>query len=433
MGPDHAFDSFFTHTINTPTMMASRPLTPPLTDVVPTTIKMEDLQVPFDVPSPTPSALTPASQPRSTPTPSTSSDSKAVKKRKSWGQVLPEPKTALPPRKRAKTDDEKEQRRIERVKRNRLAAHNSRERKRQEYELLQEEKDKMDADLQYCKKQMAQMKAELEFYRNKYPGETVESPVVFDPTATFTTDTPDTICPAQTSASFPSPESMDSMDSPRDSLSPETPVSFETTLDSDLTQYPAVVLCDLQCQSASSMASQSLAAIWAYLTLFHLYLQSMKNLKWKTSSTLTSSQKHLLPWNPLLASLIRSISLDRPSLATTQTHSLMVFLMALMQSSLTCRVPLAQLMLATRLSQRTTSVQDVAKPTEGMMRAGLVDGGVFGNGLTRVRLRQLGRRKGVTWLKRDTKRFVASLGRERMGCGFARRRMESSRAVTLYQ
>lgn len=62
--------------------------------------------------------------------------SKQAKKRKSWGQTLPEPTTTLPPRKRAKTDDEKEQRRIERIKRNRAAAHNSRERKRQETETL---------------------------------------------------------------------------------------------------------------------------------------------------------------------------------------------------------------------------------------------------------------------------------------------------------
>lgn len=62
--------------------------------------------------------------------------SKPAKKRKSWGQQLPEPKTTLPPRKRAKTEDEKEQRRIERIKRNRAAAHNSRERKRQEAEVL---------------------------------------------------------------------------------------------------------------------------------------------------------------------------------------------------------------------------------------------------------------------------------------------------------
>jgi transcriptional activator HAC1 len=73
---------------------------------------------------------------QSTPPPPVLVNSKPAKKRKSWGQELPEPKTMLPPRKRAKTEDEKEQRRIERIKRNRAAAHNSRERKRQETETL---------------------------------------------------------------------------------------------------------------------------------------------------------------------------------------------------------------------------------------------------------------------------------------------------------
>lgn len=67
-------------------------------------------------------------------------DVKPVKKRKSWGQQLPEPKTNLPPRKRAKTEDEKEQRRVERVLRNRRAAQSSRERKRLEVEALEAEK-----------------------------------------------------------------------------------------------------------------------------------------------------------------------------------------------------------------------------------------------------------------------------------------------------
>lgn len=78
--------------------------------------------------------------------------SKPAKKRKSWGQELPEPKTALPPRKRAKTDDEKEQRRIERIKRNRAAAHNSRERKRQEAENLAVLLAKANAELDAYKK-----------------------------------------------------------------------------------------------------------------------------------------------------------------------------------------------------------------------------------------------------------------------------------------
>ncbi|KAF8858763.1 hypothetical protein BDZ45DRAFT_590714 [Acephala macrosclerotiorum] len=67
-------------------------------------------------------------------------EKKPVKKRKSWGQQLPEPKTNLPPRKRAKTEDEKEQRRVERVLRNRRAAQSSRERKRLEVEKLEAEK-----------------------------------------------------------------------------------------------------------------------------------------------------------------------------------------------------------------------------------------------------------------------------------------------------
>lgn len=46
-------------------------------------------------------------------------------------------KTSLPPRKRAKTQEEKEQRRIERILRNRKAAHASREKKRKHVEFLE--------------------------------------------------------------------------------------------------------------------------------------------------------------------------------------------------------------------------------------------------------------------------------------------------------
>jgi transcriptional activator HAC1 len=97
-------------------------------------LKMEDLQS-GSSPSPTSFDNTCATSTQASPPP-VIIQSKPAKKRKSWGQELPEPKTTLPPRKRAKTDDEKEQRRIERIKRNRAAAHNSRERKRQEAETL---------------------------------------------------------------------------------------------------------------------------------------------------------------------------------------------------------------------------------------------------------------------------------------------------------
>ncbi|TDZ13841.1 Transcriptional activator hac1 [Colletotrichum orbiculare MAFF 240422] len=93
---------------------------------------------------------TPTPGSAATPSPGTpgTSDKKMVKKRKSWGQVLPEPKTNLPPRKRAKTEDEKEQRRVERVLRNRRAAQSSRERKRLEVEALERRNKQLEAALQ---------------------------------------------------------------------------------------------------------------------------------------------------------------------------------------------------------------------------------------------------------------------------------------------
>ncbi|KAI8936970.1 hypothetical protein NX059_006198 [Plenodomus lindquistii] len=375
MADQQNFDAFFSQTINTSTMTAT-PLTPQCTDSVPATIKMEQLEV-FDASSPHESTMS-TSEPSSTPAPS-GSDSKAVKKRKSWGQVLPEPKTSLPPRKRAKTDDEKEQRRIERVKRNRLAAHNSRERKRQEYDLLQEEKNKMENDLNNYRSQMAQMKAELEFYRAKYPGQ-APGPV-FDLSTAVSTDSLATVCPSQTSTQLTSPMSMshDSFDSPRESsYQPETPTStFEANPELDSTQYSAAVLCDLQCQSISGTASP---AIWAYLTLFHLTLQSTKSLlSSMTFSSSTSFQKaaqQLALWNPLMAWLtLQSTSSALPSSTKTPSLPLLDLLMALMQSSLICRVPSARLLSATGLSQRTTSILDiVAETAEGMSGVGSVDG-----------------------------------------------------------
>ncbi|EGW35300.1 uncharacterized protein SPAPADRAFT_64446 [Spathaspora passalidarum NRRL Y-27907] len=56
-------------------------------------------------------------------------------------------KTALPPRKRAKTKEEKEQRRVERILRNRRAAHASREKKRKHVEYLEAYVVELEANL----------------------------------------------------------------------------------------------------------------------------------------------------------------------------------------------------------------------------------------------------------------------------------------------
>ncbi|KAF2473231.1 uncharacterized protein BDR25DRAFT_218046 [Lindgomyces ingoldianus] len=229
-------------------MLSAHQSTPPPTinPASTTTIKMEDISMSFPHSAP---LAPPASNLSQTPPPS-SSESKPVKKRKSWGQVLPEPKTSLPPRKRAKTEDEKEQRRIERVKRNRLAAHNSRERKRQEVELLLDEKKSLEQELAVAREAMRKMAAELRSFKELHPND--------DPTQRFSSSTPsgedyesvlhssETICPRQTS--FPSPVSMDSLDSPSrdESSQPDTPGYTESvSTEFDPTRYPAAILCDL--------------------------------------------------------------------------------------------------------------------------------------------------------------------------------------------
>ncbi|KAF2727962.1 hypothetical protein EJ04DRAFT_569916 [Polyplosphaeria fusca] len=232
MGADHFFNAHFAQSLTTPTLMATHQLTPPPNTIDPastTTIKMEDLTIPHMMSSPLP--------PTSHPTPPPS-EGKQAKKRKSWGQVLPEPKTSLPPRKRAKTEDEKEQRRIERVKRNRLAAHNSRERKRQEYEYIQAEKDQLELDLRNAQKKMAKMAAQLKALHQKYPNENIDSSEDYECDLSRS----QTVNPRATS--FPSPVSMDDMDSPPrdDSCAPDTPAYTESVAtDFDQTRYPAAI------------------------------------------------------------------------------------------------------------------------------------------------------------------------------------------------
>ncbi|GKU02842.1 transcription factor [Fusarium langsethiae] len=114
----------------------------------------------------------------STPSPSPAPEKKTTKKRKSWGQVLPEPKTNLPPRKRAKTEDEKEQRRVERVLRNRRAAQSSRERKRQEVEALEKRNQELEQAVRAAEQANAKLMMELEQIRRS--GAVSYSPSVLD-------------------------------------------------------------------------------------------------------------------------------------------------------------------------------------------------------------------------------------------------------------
>ncbi|KAK5938821.1 transcription factor that binds to CRE motif [Knufia obscura] len=179
------------------------------------------------------------------PTPSNSSDAGTSvkdepnkKKRKAWGQPVPEIVQILPPRKRAKTAEEKEQRKNERILRNRRAADKSRQRqKAQQAGLEQQNKDLLSENAQL--KEVLR-KAGIQFTFTPPPSVDYS---VSDDQLNETTPQP--------VFSEPSPPPSVQEESP--CLAPQVDLSqsLEPTpsvLDTGLTQYPAVVLCDLQCQ-----------------------------------------------------------------------------------------------------------------------------------------------------------------------------------------
>ncbi|KXS99540.1 hypothetical protein AC578_4278 [Pseudocercospora eumusae] len=251
------------------------------------TLKMEDFHQCSTSPPP-PDSMTTKQHSSSPPPRVIEVQSRPAKKRKSWGQELPEPKTTLPPRKRAKTEDEKEQRRIERIKRNRAAAHNSRERKRQETEVLAVA--------------LAKANAELEAYRRLH-GPLPEGTVL--PEVKLVTEGSDVVAAAAT----PAPSLVESHGSQADAPSPSSPaddifplqqqpiIKQEQPLENWLevpqafdnldekssvftslgqAQDSAEILCDLQCRPSSknhtstSPVTQCLASL--LLAMVNLYL-----------------------------------------------------------------------------------------------------------------------------------------------------------------
>lgn len=318
-----------------------------------TTIKMEDLQ---QIPA------TPVVDPEllsvDTPRPATN-ESKPTKKRKSWGQVLPEPKTSLPPRKRAKTADEKEQRRIERVKRNRLAAHNSRERKRQETENLQGINDALERRVKALEEQNKKMAAELRTYRHIVGSVAPPSLESFDfiaPVEAFDAASPDTINPLQASASTPG--TMTDMDTPVDSATqPSTPFAEATATEPDQTQHSAAMLWDLQCQSGSASqqapnASQRFRWVMAFLLAFSLQASLATSLS-STFSTLTLLLTRARPRTPSCRrSRASSTTSSSRTRQTRRLSALSTLLNSLMTPSSTCMPAQAQLLLATSLAMR---------------------------------------------------------------------------------
>lgn len=255
-------------------------------------------------------------------------EKKPTKKRKSWGQVLPEPKTNLPPRKRAKTEDEKEQRRVERVLRNRRAAQSSRERKRQEVEALEQRNMELEKAFAEAQKTNEALLEELRRLRGEQPGasrmpslDSFKENVTLSPqlfgvdqkVAAIETPAQSTVNPASLSP----PPTTDFLDQSEPTFKAEEEPSsvFEdlsvqpSAPSSDVTQRPAAMLCDLQCH-ISEKTHQALATSQAWNMAF-LRLMMITS----ASAILAACQ---LPTTQILLSLRANLPLHpSPRILTT--------------------------------------------------------------------------------------------------------------------
>ncbi|KAI5285652.1 hypothetical protein KEM52_002351, partial [Ascosphaera acerosa] len=186
--------------------------------------------------------------------------------------------------KRAKTEDEKEQRRIERVLRNRAAAQTSRERKRLEVEKLESAKKQVETEnglllqrlaaMEAENRRLAQQIAQLQSqHLHPTPYTAIASPAVTTATTTLATpvtlSTPPlpTLSPAlferDTTATAPAldditfappPKPVPSATASTPSMQPDASAPGSAAVGAvaeprenpDLTQHPAAMLCDLQ-------------------------------------------------------------------------------------------------------------------------------------------------------------------------------------------
>ena len=268
---------------------------------------------------------------------------KPTKKRKSWGQELPTPKTNLPPRypliipqshshlltsissKRAKTEDEKEQRRIERVLRNRQAAQSSRERKRLEVERLEGEKSFIEQQNESLKERLMAVEHDKFLLTQKLAKVTAQMEAIIRGSSGISRPTSPPLGGLPNSppigqnllgrelfikqelddCSYNLPTPQNSYAAPSSSYSSPSPATYSEsstpatvslgvdalTTSSDMTQHPAAMLCDLQCQSgkgrqtATRPTTPRAAAILTFmgsllsLMLISIYSQLMHPLR----------------------------------------------------------------------------------------------------------------------------------------------------------
>jgi len=311
--------------------------------------------------------------------------------------LLPPDSVANPlARKRAKTEDEKEQRRVERVLRNRRAAQSSRERKRQEVEALEAEKqavERQNQDLQMrladSEAKIAALQAELEriggsamtVFRGSSAPSTPEhveqfrqapTPITFSQDL-FGSSTESDTRPISTQALVePQPQTLNPA-----SLSPEIRAVAESTSNasaSDMTQHPAAMLCDLQCQSeeqrpwTDSMRISHLLAMTFLITVSSEVIlttlsplsQIISSLRTGSPLSSTSSILTLIIWLVTTTATLTTSPSMISSTTTTSPRPRFSLRISLLRRLLTCSPNLARpLMDATMEAMRSASEQQL--------------------------------------------------------------------------
>lgn len=339
-----------------------------------TTVQPSD---PFDLDDATDNEQTPSVQP------STESEQGRKKKRKAWGQAIPDFKVVLPPRKRAKTAEEKEQRKNERVIRNRRAADKSRQRQKAAYADLEITKARMEQENVALRQALAQYQIRF----GELPGVSTtfteiatnnglvhQPPLALPSDASATTfkyeDSPGTSVDLDSFSSVTSPQPTLSYDSPRLSQSMERSTSltpalfppqdqslpplneaFEPLLSlanptevPDLTQYPAAILCDLQCQSETSTgAVQQMEISKQFNFSLHLLNLTILMTIYDTFSTSTLS-----PICQMFRTLVRNLSTISIEPASLDNHFPLIHSLITTPTSQTTR-PIFRMKLLSRL------------------------------------------------------------------------------------
>ena len=270
----------------------------------------------------------------------------------SVGRIVANP----PPRKRAKTEDEKEQRRVERVLRNRRAAQSSRERKRQEVEALEKRNKDLEDQLLLQKKQNEMLMDELNRFKNGSSPIPHPSPLTLSqPLFGGASDEDSQVGVMGELNYMPNngtvdPSSISPALSPvADDAEPASPVpeaAVETSTavctSTDVTQHPAAMLCDPQCPSVlvpqtwttSRQMLPPALALYLQLSLLLAASSTMLSTCRRPLTLIAGALKHNLALRPtpsILSTIIWMITLP-PGFRTSTFHNSLVTMSAALKA-----------------------------------------------------------------------------------------------------